>query len=176
MEADVEAWAERVEQAFHAIEAERMRAMALVNPALQVEAVGFRRMRGGVLGVLITPWSMILLRIPDAGTLRVGATAARDLPRGAVDFVGAYEDRIGAYESCSLFSPMFDFPDQATARAVADEVLAQLWATTDEIPAARPQARAGGGPLAALRRNADHDLDRRGFLRGAFLRDDPDSR
>ncbi|AHE98009.1 hydrogenase expression/formation protein HupJ [Thioalkalivibrio paradoxus ARh 1] len=151
-----------------------MQGMPLANPALQVEAVGFRHLHGAVFGVLILPWSMLLLRIPDTGALRLGATAVRELPRGQVDFVGAHEDMIGAYESCSLFSPMFGFPDQATARAVAEEILVQLWSTPQPASPARP--RAGGGPLAALRRNADQDLDRRGFLRGAFLRDEPDSR
>lgn len=35
----------------------RMQGLPIVNPALQVEAVGFERIPDGVLGVLITPGS-----------------------------------------------------------------------------------------------------------------------
>jgi [NiFe] hydrogenase assembly HybE family chaperone len=166
---------QRLEEVFRRIRAERMRNMPLLHSVLEVEAVGFRRSGSARIGVLITPWSMNLLRLPDADPIPPGQKGSRDLPRGPVDFVGAWEPGIGPYETCSLFSPMFRFADQAAARAVAFEVLALLLQPGPDLRPGEPKRR-GGGPIAALRRNADQNFDRRGFLRGAFLDDDGDSR
>lgn len=179
MDRNAESIRQRLEQVFGRIQAERMQAMPLLHPGLVVEALGFRRTGAARVGVLITPWSMNLLRLPDAGPgaqpiaqpITLGRTATHSLPRGPVDFVGAQEDGIGDYETCSLFSPMLDFVDQEAARAVAFETLMLLLRPAPEIPTPE-RHRAGGGPVAALRRNAQQDYDRRGFLSGAFL-DDP---
>lgn len=165
---------QRVEAAFATIQSERMGDMPLLHDALRVEAVGFHRSGSARVGVLITPWSMNLLRLPDAEAIPPGRSGTRDLPRGPVDFVGAWEEGIGAYETCSLFSPMFRFADQDAARAVAFEILSLLLQEGPDLRPAEPR-RKGGGPIAALRRNADADFDRRGFLRGDFLNDDSDS-
>lgn len=154
--------------------------MPLLHDALTVEAVGFRRSGAARVGVLITPWSMNLLRLPDEGAIAPGGTEPRDLPRGPVDFVGAWEEGIGAYETCSLFSPMFQFTDQDAARAVAFEILSLLLQRGPDLLGAEPQRRTGG-PISALRRNANADFDRRSVLRGDFLthdgrNDDGDSR
>lgn len=147
--------------------------VALLHPGLAVEAVGFRRSGSARVGVVITPWSMVLLRLPDQGAIPVGHTETRELARGPVDFLGAWEEGIGPYETCSLFSPMFGFADQDTARAVAFETLSLLLQPGSDLrpPEAR---RPGGGPIAALRRNSGRDFDRRGFLGGAFLDEDTD--
>ncbi len=149
-----------------------MRAMALCNPVLGVEALGFGELpdRAGRLGVLITPWSMNLVHFPAGEVLPQGRVGSRALPAGAVDFVGADEEGIGAYESCSLFSPVLQFPDQLTARAVANETLGVLLGETtgsedaerNRLPMKEGRAvRASGGPV-------DVAVDRRGFLRGAW--------
>jgi len=171
LDRNAESIRQRLERVFGRIQAERMQAMPLLHPELVVEAVGFRRTGAAHVGVLITPWSMNLLRLPDADAIPAGLTGTRSLPRGPVDFVGAHEDGLGGYETCSLFSPMLAFVDQEAARAVAFESLMLLLRPAPEIPAPERQ-RAGGGPVAALRRNAKQDYDRRGFLSGAFL-DDP---
>jgi len=149
--------------------------LPLLHDTLAVEAIGFRRSGGARVGVLITPWAMNLLRLPDEDPIPEGKVGTRELPRGPVDFLGANEEGIGAYETCSLFSPMHRFDCQEAARAVAFEALSLLLQPGPDL---RPQElqRRGGGPLAALRRNAGRDYDRRGVLRGAFLNDDSDSR
>lgn len=172
---DAESIRRHLEQVFQRVHVERMQNLSLVHPALTVEAVGFRRSGAAHIGVLITPWSMNLMRLPDADPLPEGVTGARELPRGSVDFVGAREDDIGAYETCSLFSPMLRFADQDAARAVAFEALLLLLQEGSDLTPRSPQ-RSGAGPLAALRRNADRDFDRRDVLRGAFLHDDSDTR
>ena len=42
-----------------------MAGLAVVNPALEVEAVEFARWEGRWLGVMVTPWSMNLVLLPD---------------------------------------------------------------------------------------------------------------
>lgn len=152
-----------------------MRDLPLRHEALVVEAIGFRRSRGARVGVLITPWAMNLLRLPDDDPIPEGKAGVRELPRGPVDFIGAREEGIGAYETCSLFSPMHRFENQEAARAVAFETLSLLLQRGPDLRPPEPQRR-GGGPLAALRRNAGRDFERRDVLRGAFLNDDGDSR
>jgi [NiFe] hydrogenase assembly HybE family chaperone len=171
---EAEAVRRLLEEVFGRIQRERMRDLPLLNASLSVEAIGFRRSGGARIGVLITPWAMNLLRLPDDDPVSEGRVAARELPRGPVDFIGAIEEGLGPYETCSLFSPMDRFESQEAARAVAFEALSLLLRPGPDL---RPQElqRRGGGPLAALRRNAGRDYDRRGVLRGAFLGDDGDS-
>lgn len=124
---------ERLAAAFRAIHAQRMRGLPFVNERLAVEAVGFREWNGGWLGVLITPWSINLVLLPadppDARwqPLRQGATAAYEFPAGVFEFIGGHEETIGEFQSCSLFSPVLEFADQATARLAAETALAALF-------------------------------------------------
>lgn len=119
----------------------RMAGLPMCNPALEVEALGFGRLRldedeTGWLGVLITPWCMNLVWRPDdaARVARVGRTRAHRLGSDDYSFIGAHEDGVGAWEACSLFSPMFEFRDMASARTVALEVARLLHARRDEAP------------------------------------------
>jgi [NiFe] hydrogenase assembly HybE family chaperone len=175
LETEAEAAGRQLEDAFRRVHAGRMRGMPLCNPALDVEAVGFTRTEDAVVGVIITPWAMNLVHVPDAAPFAEGKTGSRYLPRGPVDFVGARIEGFGAYESCSLFSPVFHFSGQPVARAVAAETLALLLQPSPDRPDPTRPVR-GDGPLAALRRNADRGFDRRGFLRGDFFSEDTDSR
>ncbi|MCU7849425.1 MAG: [NiFe]-hydrogenase assembly chaperone HybE [Candidatus Thiodiazotropha sp. (ex Lucinoma kastoroae)] len=58
---------EGLEQQFRTIEQQRMEGLPLLNKALRVEAVSFCEWNGLCLGVLITPWFMNLMLIPDEG-------------------------------------------------------------------------------------------------------------
>jgi [NiFe] hydrogenase assembly HybE family chaperone len=132
---------------FAHIAATRMAGVALCHPRLQVAAVGFRPdAAGGAWGVLLTPWFMNLVWLPDAGEaapLPPGSTRRRVLGRECFEMVGAFEDGVGAFEACSLFSPMHEFADQAAALATADAALQHL----------RPElAAAPASPLATRRR------------------------
>ena len=110
-----------LEAAFHRILCEQMQDMPMVNPALAVEAVGFRPWRDHWLGVLVTPWFMNLMLMPRVAA-QWPAIAEREtrhyvFPAGVFEFIGARDPALGDYQACSLFSPMFDFADQASARA-----------------------------------------------------------
>ena len=131
-----------------------MQDVPIQNPKLWVQAVGFEsavQADGRVeslLGVLITPWFMNLLRLPlqphlaSPGTLSSGRTATHDIGGHRFDFIFTPDEDIGAYESCSLFSPMFEFANQEMAIATALEVLKLLRAPVAPEPAHTPGRRA----------------------------------
>lgn len=138
----------QLEQAFDTIARTRMAGLPTVHPALHVEAVAFAPHAApdgepGLLGVLVTPWCMNLVWLPrsthaDARTLRVGVAREHVLGGERYAFLGAFESLqdLGAFEACSLFSPMHDFADHAGAQAVAAEVLRVVRATHDDAPPA----------------------------------------
>ena len=156
-----------LEAAYRDIARTRMADMPLLNHALQVQAVGFGPCAGAhdfSLGVLVTPWFMNVLRLPlradEADRLAMllpGHTGERDLGDDRLRFVGAELPAIGRFEQCSLYSPMFEFRDQASAHATAQEVARLLHQGLASAHAAATQAAA----LAA-----EVEPARRGFLFG----------
>lgn len=161
-----------LEALFGDIAATRMAGLPVCHPALHVQAVGFAPdpASGGALGVLITPWFMNLVWLPAIDPLpgdRQAAVAARTvLPVGAsrvrmagserFEFIGAREEGFGAFEACSLFSPMAEFATQAGAVATAEAVLSLLREApagappmaADAVPARRRFLLGGGGARA----------------------------
>lgn len=126
---------QRLEQTFATIARERMVGVPVLNPALRVQALGFARREPGPMltGVLLTPWFMSLLRLPlqpqpagSPGLLPVGHKGERELGGRPLEFIGAHEPGLGCFETCSLFSPMFEFVDQAAGVATGLAVLALL--------------------------------------------------
>lgn len=137
---------ETLEATFRRIATTRMRGVPVLHAGLSVQAVGFVREPVAVgsksasvplqmlMGVLVTPWFMNVLRLPvtvvaDAaavGLLPAGVMGGRRYGEHHLDFVGADEPTLGAFEQASLFSPMFSFADQPAAVATAHEVLRLL--------------------------------------------------
>ena len=131
---------------FRHVELSRMAGVPVLNRALQVEAVGFEPVAvepgeaPAAVGVLLTPWFMNLVWLPllsEAAADRVGQARARDVGGTTFDFIGGYEPGLGAYEACSLASPMFEFADQAQARATAWAVLVELRPAAPKVSNAR---------------------------------------
>lgn len=130
------ALAARIEACFRRIEAERMADVPILNRALGVRVVGVRSWRDDWLCVLLTPWfmSVVLLgRYAAADDSRhsvplrpVGAKEIEAFPSGRYEFIHAHEPDIGAYRTCSLFSPVFEFSNQETAVATAEAALVAL--------------------------------------------------
>jgi len=137
----------QLETTFHQIHAERMQGVPVVNEKLTVKATEFYPWKDYQLGILITPWFMNIMLLPNdtptnklldkqvnpthdapsnKESYKVGATKNHVLPSGSYEFVTGYEESIGFFESCSLFSPMFDFTDQETAELTAKEALLAL--------------------------------------------------
>jgi [NiFe] hydrogenase assembly HybE family chaperone len=143
-----------LEAVFRAIAGNQMRDMPMVNPVLSVEAVGFRPWHEHWLGILITPWFMNLMLMPRQHdkwrAFAERATRHHVFPAGVFEFIGAREAVLGDYQACSLFSPMFEFAEQAGARATA---IAALDALFD--PACRERSTLDA---------AAHKINKRDFL------------
>jgi [NiFe] hydrogenase assembly HybE family chaperone len=130
-----------LEAAFNDILQTRMLDMPVLNPALSVQASGFIRYQQDWLGVLVTPWFMNLLLLPEQGSVwqmqAPGNKFSQSFPYGVFEFTVANEAQLGVYALCSLFSPMFQFEDQAAAVAAAEAALQGLLAS----PAPRAVSR-----------------------------------
>lgn len=159
-------WAARVralEQVFREVQAQRMQGLPLLHPGLQVQALGFLPEAGApgqgprACGVLITPWFMNLLWLPlqpvaagQGGWLAVGQQAPRRVGAHQLQATGAHEPALGAFEACSLMSPLQELADQAAAVALGFEILKQLRAE----PMAPALSAASDGPADAPARLA----------------------
>ncbi|ABD89299.1 [NiFe]-hydrogenase assembly chaperone HybE [Rhodopseudomonas palustris] len=141
-----------------------MRELPIHNAKLDVAAVGFRAHEGRALGVVLTPWFMNLVLAPLDATAPSdappGATLSRSLPAGTFDFTVGALDGFGIIESCSLFSPMFEFADQDSALAAAEAALKAVLDPEFDVAPAATEAAPPPPPPAAI--------DRRNFLRGAL--------
>lgn len=140
---------------FDRIASTRMAGVPVLNERLAVAAVGFEAEPGGAgaTGVLVTPWFMNLVWLPlDASQppLAVRASRTRAVGREQFEFLGAHEEGFGAFEACSLFSPMFQFEDQAAALATAEHVLQELRRPPESEPA-EPAAASTAEPMPARR-------------------------
>jgi [NiFe] hydrogenase assembly HybE family chaperone len=136
---------------YEAIYAERMRDLPIVNSRLAVEAVGFEQWEGQDLGVLITPWFMNLVLLPDSGKLvdlPQGERVECRFPSGPCEFTVYQDEELGTYLAAVLFRTVIDFPDQDVARAIAEEALAQILTEPAEKPSAKVSRR---GLITGLR-------------------------
>jgi [NiFe] hydrogenase assembly HybE family chaperone len=156
--------ASRLEAVFRRIAATRMAGVGLLNPALDVEAVGFRPWHGDWVGILITPWFMNLICLPGPEAVweerSSGSKQDVELPSGSYEFLAADEEELGPYLTSSLFSPMFEFPDMDQAREVAAASIEEIFTPAPPVPAPPP---------VGLSAKLDQPVSRRGFL-GALLR------
>jgi len=130
---------------FHHIAQTRMAGLPICNPALEVEAIGFRRRADGHwAGALVTPWAVNLLCLPgsdDWPTLAACAKHDWDFPSGSYEFTVAEEASLGLYHLCSLFSPALEFESHEAARLTA---LASVLGLFAEAPGQRPPVAAPG--------------------------------
>jgi [NiFe] hydrogenase assembly HybE family chaperone len=159
LRADRPSPAAALESTFRQILQRQMQDMPMVNPALSVEALRFRPWNEHWLGILITPWFMNLVLMPrvSAKWNPIGVRESRHyvFPAGVFEFIGAHDPALGDYQACSLFSPMFDFANQAGAHDTAVAALAALFDAGSREPSdvtmAPPAARdapAGAVPAA----------------------------
>lgn len=150
---------DRFRQVFERVQRERMSGLGLMNPALRVAVVGWRDWEQRRVGVLLTPWTMSLVCVPGPGG-GPGIEHSLRFPSGEYVFVEARETEIGGFALCSLFSPVFEFTDQAAALATASAALEALF--DPRLAGEQAQAPAESPP-------AERVLSRRELLRGAFL-------
>ena len=128
---------------------ERMQGLPIVNQQLEVEAVGFRDFEEHRLGILITPWFMNLVLLPgnkDYEGFAQGTSMAWSVPGGGYEFTACRDDHLGTYFTAILFRTVADIPDQPTARAIAGEIMLQLFR--------EPDATSGDGEKKTISRRA----------------------
>ena len=116
----------KLEKTFRHIQQMRMAGVPVINENLVVKALLFQEWNDHKLGILVTPWFMNLMLIPNRdtdSTPKTGTIHQHVFPSGSYDFVAGFEDEIGHYLSCSLFSPMFEFENQEAAELTASEAL-----------------------------------------------------
>jgi [NiFe] hydrogenase assembly HybE family chaperone len=175
----------RLEVAFGRVHSERMRGLAFVNPAIAVEAIGFTPWKHYWLGVMLTPWAMNLLLAPREverwRSLPPGEKRRYVFPAGEFDFISARDDAIGEFLICSLYSPVLQFADHATARETARLAREALFdATHAEVehnPGSTHRSEPDSptpAPLAQLEAHLTAPLSRRDLLHAQFWRD-PDA-
>ena len=122
--------AKQLEAHFQRVCDERMRDLPIVNPNLRVETIGFRKFDDRSLGVLVTPWFMNLVLLPEGpewADATQGDAVAIDFPCGEIEFTVNADDELGTWLSAILFRTMHDMPDQETARAIAGEIMQDLF-------------------------------------------------
>lgn len=149
--------AQTFQSVFENIHLQQMQDLPLCNPALNVEVLGFDDETWPKIGVLLTPWCMnLILLTQNADALPApGNKVTKTLPSGEFEFIVASESKLGSYLSCSLFSPMFEFEDQAAAILAAQTVLETV-KTLDE-----PKV-----PESQVQQSDSSGWSRRDFLRG----------
>jgi [NiFe] hydrogenase assembly HybE family chaperone len=149
----------RLLDAYRAVAAGDMSALPGFNPALTLEAVGFRDWEGHGLGVLIAPWFMNLILLPGPDDDWTGIDPREGcewkLPTELIVFHPCDLAGPGLHLTAPLFTDLSAFPDQDTARAVAREVMRQLFEPGAE------QAPADSGATRLLER----PVSRRGLFR-----------
>jgi [NiFe] hydrogenase assembly HybE family chaperone len=123
----------------------RMACLPIYNPALEVQVTDLRRVGGWRFAVVVTPWFMNLVALPET-TVSLPADGDKltlDLPAGPVELTIASDDRLGRYGAASLFSPMDDFADPEATWATAVACLDQLCAfpADGNEPLSRPVDR-----------------------------------
>lgn len=116
-----------LEERYRLIAATAMADVPICNPALSVAATGFRAWGGRAVGVVTTPWFMNLIATPLPGTqlepVPAGRSVRLNLPAGEVEFIVGELEGVGRVDSCSLFSPVFEFASMEEATEVAAEIV-----------------------------------------------------
>lgn len=128
----------QVEATFRRIQTERMAGLPLLNPALEVAAVGFARHGADWRGVLVTPWCVDLLLLPATADWLVPGSherVFRQYASGNFAFLPNREDGLGDYLICALIHDMKQFADQDAARMTAQACLIALDLAPGQPPA-----------------------------------------
>jgi len=115
----------------------QMCGLPMYNAKLQTEAIGFEWRDGRLSGVLLTPWFMNLVLLPNESDewlkLPPGKTFEVDFPSGCQRCLLSAPEGFVPHLSLPLFTTVQDFTGQDGARRVAEEVLRQLYFDAADI-------------------------------------------
>ena len=155
IDVDPSAWVAMLAGVYREIGERAMRDLPIFNDKLGVEAVGFRRFNGAIVGIMVTPWFMNVIASLDEEAFPArepGSTLQISFPAGEIELAVSDVAAAGRIASCSLFSPMFQFDDMPVACATAAAALEALMTPRED--------RAG------TKHPGVSSVDRRSFLRG----------
>lgn len=121
-----------------------MRDLPIYNHNLEVEAVGFELTENGWFGVLITPWFINAILLPEqksAASGPPGEKLTHELASGEHVFNVGEDDEVGGYDFITLASPTLKYKSQQVARAAAEKALTKLLTPVDEYQEQVPEQR-----------------------------------
>ncbi|MCW8931422.1 MAG: [NiFe]-hydrogenase assembly chaperone HybE [Gammaproteobacteria bacterium] len=114
-------------QTFEHILQENMQGIPILNNKLQVQTLGFQKFEGRIIGIVITPWLMNLIMLPneddDWNELELGKKMPIKFPSSSHKFMVNEIDGIGKCKTHSMYSPMHEFSSQDHAVKVAQDFL-----------------------------------------------------
>ena len=115
---------------FQQIGAERIFGLPIYNDKLTVEAVDFQQCKGGLIGVLVTPWFMNVMLLPkDASPYQhqqLGEKVKYQLESGEHEFVIGEDEEVGRYLFRTVTSPTHCYKKQVLAVNAGSKALAAL--------------------------------------------------
>lgn len=157
--------AERLEACFKRIEQEQMQGIPLLNHAIEVEAVGFAERQGRLMGVIVTPWFMSILMLPDEeddwDIETLGHEMRLEFPQKKYDFMFNEFDGVGRCMTFALRSPMTCFNSHEEAVNAAELALAEMMEEKElgeeDMEAERLRRFLKGDESALLKKDDDED-------------------
>lgn len=121
---------EDLQRRYEEIHESRMRGLPILNPALRVAALEFRRFGEDRVGVLVTPWFINLVVLPGDGSRYPvqGERLDYALPGEALEMTVHSDAALGSYLSAVLYRDVAAIPDMACGRKLASDIIARLFA------------------------------------------------
>ncbi len=127
--------AEILRQTFEHILQENMQGIPILNNKLQVQTLGFQMFDGRIIGIIITPWLMSLIMLPneedDWSGLELGKKMPIKFPAASYKFMVNEIDGVGKCKTHSLYSPMREFNSQDQAVKVAQDFMNDIIVARD---------------------------------------------
>ena len=121
---------------FQQIGAERILGLPIYNDALTVEAVNFQACEGGLIGVLVTPWFMNIMLLPEDSspwqTQELGEKVKYQLESGEQEFVIGEDEEVGRYLFRTVTSPTHCYKKQIAAINNGKKALKALLAPPEQ--------------------------------------------
>ncbi|WP_455197391.1 [NiFe]-hydrogenase assembly chaperone HybE [Kaarinaea lacus] len=154
---------------FQQIGVERIYGLPIYNDRLNVEAVDFQPCEGGLIGVLVTPWFLNIMLLPDDTTpyqqQELGEKVKHQLESGEHEFVIGEDEEVGRYLFRTVTSPTNCYKRQVAAVASGQKALTALLTPPEKEEQEEPvvSQRVDFTPRP---KEEKHSSSRRDFLRG----------
>lgn len=185
---------QQLETLFKHIHQQRMQDIPVINDKLEVTGVGFQQWQNSFLGILVTPWFMNIILLPSDSEnwddITILSQQTHIFPSGRYQFLMNFEPDIGRYQTCSLFSPMFEFADNDAAVETAEHAIKaimdsdnvdeqdidekqieRIWNGEDDDSELNDNT-ATQKKRPSISEKLEKPISRRELLRGSFLKDE----